>query len=250
MQEVVTRPFVYKVWKKIERFCVPKFRHGYTVNGLIAAEFKRMYDVDYAVIRNMPFLDDSTPPPSEVQLPAGRFILYQGAVNEGRCFESLIPAMRSVEIPLVVCGEGNFLQQARLLTEQYGVQSRIIFCGRVHPSRLRAITRAAWAGITLFDRRGISNYYSLANRFFDYIHAGIPQIAVNYPAYEEINNSGPIAVLIDEPGIGEIAEAFNRLLDNTGLYQTLTDNCKNARLRYNWQEEEKALIGLYQQLFN
>src|ERR1700694_5474179 len=32
MKEIVTRPAIYKVWKKIEKFTVPKFKNGYTVN--------------------------------------------------------------------------------------------------------------------------------------------------------------------------------------------------------------------------
>jgi len=250
MQEVVTRPKVYNLWKNIERFAVPRFRQGYTVNGLIAAEFKKMYGVDYAVIRNMPLLSEDPVPAPVRPLPSGPFVLYQGAVNEGRCFETLIPAMRQVAVPLVICGDGNFMTQTRALVSQSGLEDKVIFLGMVPPDELPGITCAARAGITLFDRRGISNYYSLANRFFDYMHAAIPQLTVNYPAYREINNSCPVAVLIDEPGIGEIAEALNRLLDNTGLYRTLVDNCKQARLRYNWQEEEKLLIRLYQEIFN
>jgi glycosyltransferase involved in cell wall biosynthesis len=238
------------MWKRIERFCVPRFRHGYTVNGLIAAEFHKMYGVDYAVIRNMPLLNTGPVPAPSRPLPAGPFFLYQGAVNEGRCFETLIPAMQHVPAPLVICGDGNFMLQARALVRQFGLEAKIHFLGMVPPAELPAITRAAWAGITLFDRRGISNYFSLANRFFDYMHAAIPQLTVNYPAYREINNSGPVAVCIDEPGIGEIVEALNRLLDNTGLHRSLVDNCKQARLRYNWQEEEQLLIRLYQEIFN
>ena len=250
MQEVVTRPKVYNLWKKIERFAVPRFRHGYTVNGLIAAEFKRLYGVDYAVIRNLPVLGEGPIPAPARPLPSGPFFLYQGAVNEGRCFETLIPAMQEVPVPLVICGDGNFMTRAKALVRQYRLEDKVHFLGMVPPGELPAITRAARAGITLFDRRGISNYYSLANRFFDYMHAGIPQLAVNYPAYREINNSCPVAVLIDEPGTGEITKALNRLLDNTGLYSTLADNCKQARLRYNWQEEEKLLISLYLEIFN
>jgi len=267
MQEVVTRPRVYKWWKRIERYAVPRFEHGYTVNGIIAEEFFRLYGVRYGVIRNMPRLkadstleagllgagsaaDTGAGSATPAALPVGRFFLYQGAVNEGRCFETLIPAMREVSAPLVICGDGNFMPNARALVRQLGLEKKIFFYGMVRPQELPAITRAAYAGITLFDRRGTSNYYSLANRFFDYIHAGIPQLAVNYPAYQEINNYCPIAVLIDEPGIGDIAEALNRLLDNTGLYLTLADNCRQVRLRYNWQEEETALVRFYHQLFN
>ena len=269
MQEVVSRPIIYRSWKAIERLCVPKFPIGYTVNDLIADEFFRLYGVRYSVIRNAPVLQseppqaDNLPPHSPVRagattppspgaapLPAGRFILYQGAVNEGRCFESLIPAMQTVDAPLLICGEGNFMEQALALVRQYGLEDKVLFRGMVRPEDLPPITRSAYIGITLFDRRGTSNYYSLANRFFDYIHAGIPQIAVNYPAYEEINNSYRIAVLVDEPGVREISDALNTLLNNTELYHTLSANCEQARLYYNWQEEEKKLVRLYQQILN
>jgi len=256
MKEVVSRPFIHRVWKAVERFAVPAFRRGYTVSGQIAGEFRQLYGVEYAVIRNLPVLDPDRVAgdragtrPGSPPLP-GRYILYQGAVNEGRCFETLIPAMQQVDTPLLVCGEGNFLKQARELAVQHGLQEKIIFMGAVRPEELQSITRSAWCGITLFDRRGLSNYYSLANRFFDYMHAGIPQLAMNYPAYREINNCYPIAVLIDEPGIREVADALNELLSNPELYQTLSEGCRQARLRYNWQEEEKILIRLYQQLFN
>ncbi len=257
MQEVVSRPFIHRVWKRIERFAVPRFRIGYTVNGEIAAEFKRMYGVDYAVIRNLPVLREgvASENPRALQVApsltiTGRFILYQGAVNEGRCFETLIPAMKHVDASLVICGDGNYLAQAQSLVKSYGLQGKIIFMGAIRPEVLPEITRAAWCGVTLFERRGLSNYYSLANRFFDYIQAGIPQLAMNYPAYRQINNSYPVAVLIDEPGVREVADALNMLLTNPDLYNTLSEGCKQARLRYNWQEEEKILIRFYQQVVN
>ena len=179
---------------------------------------------------------------------AGRYVLYQGAVNIGRCFETLIPAMQQVDARLIICGDGNFMEKARELVRQHGLEEKIAFRGSIRPEELKAVTRQAWCGITLFDRRGLSNYYSLANRFFDYMHAGIPQLAMNYPAYREINNCYPIAVLINEPGIQEVADALNELLTNRDLYQSLSEGCKQARLRYNWQEEEKILIRLYQQV--
>jgi glycosyltransferase involved in cell wall biosynthesis len=260
MQEVVSRPGVHRVWKAVERFAVPRFRSGYTVNALIAGEFRRMYGVEYSVVRNLPVWDagaaaaavagSATVAASAAAPSEGRYILYQGAVNEGRCFETLIPAMKEVNASLLICGDGNFMSEVRELVARHGLEEKIIFKGAVRPDELRSITRSAWCGITLFDRRGLSNYYSLANRFFDYIHAGIPQLAMNYPAYREINNCYPIAVLIDEPGVRQIADALNELLNDPELYNRLSEGCKRARLRYNWQEEEKVLIHFYQQVFN
>ncbi len=249
MKEVVSRPAIYKIWKRVEKSFVPAFPNGYTVGGQIAAEFEKMYGVKYEVIRNVPVLQTS-PPPSVAHPAEDRFILYQGAVNEGRCFETLIPAMQQVDARLLICGKGNFLRQARQLVQDHGLEKKVGFKDPLRPEALRQLTRTAWCGITLFENKGMSNYYSLANRFFDYMHAGIPQLAMDYPAYREINNLYTIAVLIDNPDVPQVAAALNSLLNNTDLYKTLQGNCKRASEHFNWQEEEKKLIRLYHKLFN
>ena len=55
MKEVVTRPSIYKLWKRIENFTVPKFRYGYTVNHPIQEILRKDYGVNYEVIMNVPF---------------------------------------------------------------------------------------------------------------------------------------------------------------------------------------------------
>ena len=245
MKEIVTRPAVYKIWKRIERYCVPAFRQGYTVNQLIADEFTRMYGVQYTVIRSIAVLESFSPPPSKTP-----YIIYQGAVNEGRSFETLIPAMQWVEVPLLICGDGNFMPAAKALAAQYGLAGKVIFKGMVLPQQLKELTRGASIGITLFDDTGISNFYSLANRFFDYIHAGIPQLCMDYPAYREINNLYQIAVLTDDLSPENIAGQLNILLNNRNLYNTLAANCVYARQALNWQEEEKKLIAFYKKILS
>ncbi|MBL7737161.1 MAG: glycosyltransferase family 4 protein [Chitinophagaceae bacterium] len=243
MKEIVTRPRIHAIWKRIERFCVPRFKRGYTVNAPIAAAFKEMYGVDYAVIRNIALLKPLDIPPKPE-----RYILYQGAVNEGRSFETLIPAMLQVDARLIVCGDGNFKRQAEQLTQQYNLEKKVIFAGNIPPEELCTYTINAWAGVNLVENRGLNNYYSLANRFFDYLHAGIPQLCVDYPAYREINNICPFAVLIDNLSPDAIARALSKLLNDDQLYADLQQNCLKMRLQLNWQEEEKKLIAFYQNL--
>ena len=244
MKEIATRPAIYKTWKKIERYTVPKFSAGYTVNQPIADEFKKMYGVKYEVIRNIALLRDLTP-----VVKKEKFILYQGAVNEGRSFETLIPAMKAVNCQLIICGDGNFMQQAKQLVADNNLQHKVIFKGKVQPDDLRAITRQAYIGVTLFDDAGLSNYYSLANRFFDYLHAGIPQLCVNYPVYKEINDKYHIAVLADDTSEKNLDTLLNNLLDNEFEYNELQQNCLKARQELNWQQEEKKLLQFYKNLF-
>ncbi len=107
MKEVITNKKVKWFWDKIEQFCVPKFENGYTVNLFIKEEFMRRYLVSYGVVRNLPLLNQSTNQP--IEQSTNQPIIYQGAVNHGRGFEQLIPAMKNVNAELHIYGIGNFL---------------------------------------------------------------------------------------------------------------------------------------------
>ena len=243
MKEIVTRPHIYKIWKRIEKYTVPKFPLGYTVNQPIADEFQKMYGVHYGVVRNISLLT-----PLETVPMTDRFILYQGAVNEGRSFETVIPAMKKVPCKLIICGEGNFLERARQLVHENKLEDKIFFRGKIAPTELRKVTRQAYFGLTIFENKGLSNYYSLANRFFDYIHAGIPQLCVDYPVYRQINEQLPVAVLTDDISAENLSAQMNNLIQNQVLYEELRNNCLLARQRYNWQQEERHVIAFYKKL--
>ncbi|MEO5682060.1 MAG: glycosyltransferase [Chitinophagaceae bacterium] len=244
MKEVVTRPGIYRIWKKIEKTCVPSFTHGYTVNQPIAEEFKKMYGVDYKIIRNVPLLKPLLKPAAD-----SKFIICQGSVNEGRCFESLIPAMRLINIPLIICGDGNFMAQLKQLIKKYDVADKVILKGLVQPEELRTLTQEAWLGLSLFENNGRSVYLSLANRFFDYIHAAIPQLCSDFPAYRDINNQLPVALLIDDFSPENIARSINELAHNEQLYTQLCNNCMLVRQQLNWEKEKETLTLFYKKLF-
>ena len=243
LQEVVTRPKIYKMWKAIEAYMVPRFPVGYTVGAYIAREFHKRYAVNYHLVRNMTVLKPLSIPRKEE-----RYILYQGAVNIGRCFEYLIPAMKHVNAQLIVCGAGNFYSEAIEITHKLGLESKITFKGYVAPEELGDYTLHAYVGITLFEAIGPSNKMSLANRFFDYMHSGVPQICMEYPEYMRINEEFEVAHLIDEPTPEKIAQGLNLLLNDGEYYEKLQRNSLKAREKYCWQEEEKTLIKVYKDL--
>lgn len=240
MKEVITRPRIYRFWKAVEKFAIPRFKNGYTVNQPIADEFRKMYGVQYSVIQNFPVLE-----PVEIPEKPNRFILYQGAVNEGRSFETLVPAMHDVNSTLIICGDGNFMKQARELVQTHGLSEKVQFNGRIPPEELKEYTRHSWIGVTLFENKGLSNYLSLGNRFTDYIHACVPQLCVNYPLYREVNDRFHVALLISDLSPRSIAESLNRLLTDMELYDQLQANCKIAREHLNWETEEIKLLGIY-----
>ncbi len=245
IEEVVSRPRLRRLWLWIERHTVPNFKWGYTIGTCYAAEFKRRYGMEYAIVRNATVLRPLLPVPAE-----GGYILYQGAVNRGRCFEELIPAMKDVPGRLLICGEGNFMAEAQALTAQQGLTEKIEFRGYVPPAELREITRGAAVGITLFWAKSLSNEYSLANRFFDYLHAGVPQLAGAYPEYEAINAEFEVALLLPQITSATIATALQKILTHPDYAARLSQNALAAREVYNWQAEEVRLLEVWKNVFS
>lgn len=244
LKEVVTRPAIKKIWLAIEEKFLPRFSNGYTVSASIAEAFKQKYGVDYTLIMNTPLLQ---PAKTAETKP---YLLYQGAVNEGRGFEWLIPAMKKVDATLLICGEGNFSDACRKLIRENELGEKVLMKGYVSPADLAEITASAYAGINLVEPLGMNQVYSLANKFFDYIHAGIPQLTMKFPEYERINEEYHIAVLIDKLDPEIIAHQLNNLLGNEVLYSTLKRNCARAAENLNWHNEEKKLISFYMEILH
>ena len=242
-KEVVTRPRVYKVWYFIERNFVPKFKNGYTVSQSIAEEFLKLYKVNYEVIRNITILK-----PYREITRSQKIILYQGTVNEARGFESLIPAMKEIDAVLMIYGDGNFMKEARQLIELNDVSKKVILAGKVAPLVLETVTRQAYIGVNLVEPLGLNQYYSLANKFFDYMHYGVPQITMNFPEYKRINEQFEIALLIDTLSIPNIVNAINQLLNDKELHTRFKQNSIQAREVFNWQTEDQKLIQFYKKL--
>jgi glycosyltransferase involved in cell wall biosynthesis len=247
-KEIITRPQVYKVWHWIERTFVPKFKHGYTVCYSIAQAFKQLYNVDYEVVMNATVLKKEKI--KELNNESRKVILYQGAVNEARGFEYLIPAMQNVDAQLHIYGDGNFYQQTQQLITQNNLGDKVFLKGKALPTELKQITLQATIGINLVENNGLNQYYSLANKFFDYIHAQLPQITMNFPEYKRINDIAEVAILIDDLKVTTIANAINELLINNQKYTLLQTNCINAREQFNWGVEEDKLIKFYSNILN
>jgi uncharacterized LabA/DUF88 family protein len=246
-KEIVTRPRIQKWWKKIENRFIPKYPMGYTVSDSIATVFRQEYNVAYLTIRNIPLLDTTAKPDTHSET---KFILYQGAVNEARGLEGLIPAMRAVSHKLVICGDGNFMPQLKKLIQENGVADKVELRGMIEPSLLKKISQEAFIGLNLVENTGLNQYYSLANKFFDYIHAEVPQITMNFPEYKKLNEPHPVALLIDDTTPTKIAAAINKLSGDAVVYKEMQQNCVRLREKLNWQTEEKALLSFYQSIFS
>ena len=252
--EVVRRPFVKKVWEWIEETYVPRFDLVYTVSGGLAELFEKKYKKHFEVIMNVPTATSPSVSKARPDDQVGRgeeqdkYILYQGALNEGRGLENLIMAMKDVSFKLKLAGEGDLSQSLRALVRNEYLENRVEFLGYVEPKKLKEVTAGASIGINLLENTGLSYYYSLSNKFFDYIHAGIPQVCIGFPEYKMINDKYEVALLTKDCETNEIKAAIMRLLTDKNLYAELQKKCEVCSRVLNWQAEEKKLLGLYGQL--
>ena len=157
--------------------------------------------------------------------------------------------MATVNAKLVVCGEGNFFQKLKDLIAEHDVANKIELKGFVSPMDLAMLTPKAHIAVMLFENTGLNQYYSLANRFFDYIMAGVPQVCVDFPEYKVLNDQHNIAYMIPNTHSKTITNALNNLLNDAVLYNILKENCLKAREVLNWENEEKVLTAFYKALW-
>jgi len=95
----------------------------------------------------------------------------------------------------------------------------------------------------------LSYYYSLANKAFDYVQAGIPSLQMAFPEYLALQKELEVFVLLEELTVPAIVAAVQELLQKDhGLYQQLAQNCLVAAQHWTWENESKKLQAFYQTL--
>ncbi len=243
--ELRHNPLKRRIWLGLERFLVPRLKHAITVGDEIATKYSELYGVEFKVIRNCPLLlvDIATTEPNENT----DFILYQGALNEGRGLELLIEAAPELELDVVIAGTGDLDEELKQLCKECGAESKVKFLGQLTPEQLKLISRKAKIGYNVSENLGGSYYYSLNNKYFDYIHAELPAITNAFPEYMKLNQEFECCLFINYSR-EELISTVKLLQDDDELYGKLKKNCFLAKQKLNWEVEEKKLLELYAEI--
>lgn len=87
---------------------------------------------------------------------------------------------------------------------------------------------------------------SLPIKMFEYMLAGIPLIASNFPLWREIVAKYDCGILVDPNNPGQIAVAAAQILSDGGYASQMGLNGRNAVLEhFNWEHEQQKLIDFY-----
>jgi glycosyltransferase involved in cell wall biosynthesis len=181
--------------------------------------------------------------------PPPKIILYQGALNEGRGLETAIMGMSDLSgYELWLAGDGDMREMLQNLAQKDPIRAQNVrFLGNINPKELVQITQKAFIGLNLLENKGLNYYFSLANKFFDYMQAEKPSIGMNFPEYARINTDCEVAVLLEELSPKAFVAAVLRISEPI-FYQKLADNCRIGKKVHIWEEESKILANLYNQL--
>ena len=101
----------------------------------------------------------------------------------------------------------------------------------------------------LMSYPNIDSFYFSPLKMFEYMAAGIPVVASDFPFWQEIIERHNCGICVDPHNPQEIAKAVNTLLTDNELAAAMGANGRRAVEEvYNWQNEERKLLNLYQEL--
>ena len=245
--EVARRPRIQEIWEKVQAFTFKHCDTAFTVGPAIARYFTEKYHKPVQVVRNMPRASvvAHTDTAHFAAIENKKFILYQGALNEGRGLELLIQAMVNIPCELVLAGEGDVSEPLRKLTQSLHLENKVHFLGMIPPHQLPALTKLAYIGFNVSENVGLSYYLSLNNKFFDYTQSHLPSLINPYPEYKQLLSEFQVG-LLTEPTVESIIEQASELLNNPSLYQELKSQCIAASEKWTWEQETPKLLSIFE----
>jgi glycosyltransferase involved in cell wall biosynthesis len=253
--EIQDRPFVRGIWQKIEKTLFPRLKHVMTVSDSIAKQYESEYGFKPLTVRNCSVKTEQIIAFSreEIQInPDHLLLILQGTgINIDRGGEELIDAVSLTDkVSLLVIGAGDqfdFLMEKVALLR---LTDQIKFIKKLAWKDLMRYTRSADAGLSLDKNSNLNYNYSLPNKIFEYISAGIPVIATDLCEVAGIINGYNCGILISDSTPEEISKAIIKLRDNRDLLSELKRNAAIASETVNWENESKKVEELYRSVLN
>lgn len=245
--ELEGQSFKKNIWNWIGKRFIPQCDLCITVNEELSEILSKLYRNTFHVVQSVPRLSISSQ--AEYMNHQVPIILYQGVLNKGRGLEEAILAIsQSTEkVEFRIAGEGDLSKDLRNLVSELDCGSKVKFLGWLTPQELKQETSKAYIGLNLLSSDSLNYKYSLANKFFDYMFAGVPSINMDFPVYHRICEKYPVGLCISDLTVDSIQDAIQQLLSNKDLYQRTQEACTEAKKIYNWEKESQSLLKLVNQ---
>jgi glycosyltransferase involved in cell wall biosynthesis len=176
-------------------------------------------------------------------------VCYIGVIAKVRGIKEMCAAMGLLKSDTRLNLGGDFFE----LTLQNQVRSssgwaRVNSLGFLDRDGVREVLRYSMAGLVTFLPKP-NHIDAQPNKMFEYMSAGIPVIASDFPLWREIIGGNNCGLLVDPLDPAAIAKAIDYLVENPREAQRMGENGRKAvEVRYNWESEEKKLFKFYDKI--
>lgn len=178
----------------------------------------------------------------------GRIAIYAGVITEGRGLLEMVDAVNllpeSFGASLVLAGPiaPDALAKARTRPGW----SRVVARGAFQAAELPQLLSKARVGLVVLQP--MNNYKeSYPTKMFEYMAAGLPVIASDFPLWRSILSEQDCGLLVDPSEPAAIASAMEYLLRNEEVAEQMGQRGREVALRrYNWETEERKLTAFYE----
>jgi glycosyltransferase involved in cell wall biosynthesis len=234
----------------MEELVFPHLKNVMTVSDSIAERYEKEYSILPVTIRNCAVgsIESSKYSKPELGINPGHLLLIlQGAgIKTDRGGEELIEAISiTEEVSLLIVGSGDILQLLKEKVKISGLNDRVKFIPKIPCLDLMKYTRSADAGLSLDKNTNLNHVFSLPNKLFDYINAGIPVVASDLVEIKKILVGHNCGIIIPEVSPSEISKAVKKLRDDPSLLAELKHNAVIASMSVNWEIESVKVRAFY-----
>jgi len=241
--------FDKKILKIIERFLLRSVDKVITVSDPIAEEYVKLYGI------KKPTLIYNTPEKKTIEkkdifrekfnIPKEHIIfLYQGGLQPRRGILEFLELIKNQKnVSYIIMGFGDLKEK---ILEKIKTEPNLYFHDAVSPEVLLEYTSSADIGVCIEENLCKSWDLALPNKMFEYAMVDLPIIVSGLQELKRFvleNDTG--YVIEDIFDHDEFDKLFPTILKT---YQSKEKEIQKVKERYNWQNQEKKLLTLYQEI--
>ncbi len=242
----------------VERFLVPRAAVVLTVSEPIARHLERRYHLPLVhLVPNYPELSGPVVRRELRDLPGGAAIgsrdpvvLYLGGLMGGRGLEQLVDALRVAgSAQLVLLGAGPLAPELAQRATAFGGGDRLHLLDPVAPDEVIAYAASADIGVSPIVPSCLNYRYSLPNKLFQYMAAGIAVVASDLPQVRDVVEGARCGLIVDTTRPEAIAAGIEQLAGEPGDAREMGSRGRAAvEERYNWPAAAATLLRAYEGL--
>jgi glycosyltransferase involved in cell wall biosynthesis len=145
---------------------------------------------------------------------------------------------------LLIIGSGRDLENIKRAVAERKLNDRVKFIAKLPFVELQRYTAIADVGVSLDKPLHLNYAYSLPNKLFDYIHAGLPVLVSDLPELRRIVDAYKIGKVVSGVEPQEIAAALQNMFESDKL-ESWRNNALKASEELHWQREQEAIRKVY-----